>query len=120
MYAAEHSLRFVLVSDGWVLADALPLGATVTDEKWTYQKATTETTTSTAGNLEGWTQTGFDWQQTGSGTHVYANYPDGFDTGHPLYSAYAKGALEVTPKPITITADSDEKIYDGTELTKNS
>ncbi len=93
MYAAEHSLRFVLVSDGWVLADALPLGATVTDEKWTYQKATTETTTSTAGNLEGWTQTGFDWQQTGSGTHVYANYPDGFDTGHPLYSAYAKGAL---------------------------
>ncbi|MBQ6342201.1 MAG: DUF11 domain-containing protein [Anaerolineaceae bacterium] len=33
---------------------------------------------------------------------------------------YEKGALEVTKKPITITADSDEKIYDGSALTKNS
>ena len=33
---------------------------------------------------------------------------------------YANGTLEVAPKPITITADSDSKIYDGTALTKYS
>ncbi len=33
---------------------------------------------------------------------------------------YANGTLEVTQKPITITADSDTKIYDGSALTKDS
>ena len=33
---------------------------------------------------------------------------------------YKNGTLKVTPKPITITADSDSKVYDGKELTKNS
>ena len=33
---------------------------------------------------------------------------------------YANGTLEVTPKAVTITADSDNKVYDGTALTKNS
>lgn len=32
----------------------------------------------------------------------------------------AKGTLTVTKKTLTITADSDEKVYDGTPLTKNS
>ena len=30
------------------------------------------------------------------------------------------GALTVTPRPVTITADSGSKVYDGTALTKNS
>ena len=33
---------------------------------------------------------------------------------------YAKGTLEVTQKTLTITADSDSKVYDGSALTKNS
>ena len=33
---------------------------------------------------------------------------------------YANGSLEVTKKAVTITADSDTKVYDGTPLTKNS
>ena len=33
---------------------------------------------------------------------------------------YANGTLEVTAKAVTITADSDTKVYDGTALTKNS
>ena len=32
----------------------------------------------------------------------------------------ANGTLTITPKPLTITADSDTKVYDGTPLTKNS
>jgi hypothetical protein len=31
----------------------------------------------------------------------------------------ANGTLTITPKPLTITADSDTKVYDGTALTKN-
>ena len=33
---------------------------------------------------------------------------------------YNKGTLTVTQKPLTITADSDEKVYDTTPLTKDS
>ena len=33
---------------------------------------------------------------------------------------YAKGTLEVTKKPLTITADSAQKVYDTTPLTKDS
>ena len=33
---------------------------------------------------------------------------------------YANGTLEVTPKTLTITADSDEKVYDGSALTLDS
>ncbi len=33
---------------------------------------------------------------------------------------YANGTLTVTKKAVTITADSDTKVYDGTALTKNS
>ena len=33
---------------------------------------------------------------------------------------YVNGTLEVTPKALTITADSDTKVYDGTPLTKDS
>ena len=33
---------------------------------------------------------------------------------------YVNGTLEVTKKSVTITADSDSKVYDGTPLTKNS
>ncbi len=114
-HAAEHSIRHVLLSDGWVLADALPLGATVTDEQWTYQKATTETTTSTALSMDGWTQSGFTWQQTGSGTHTYAYFPEGFDTGHSLYSAYAKSALTnnetATTKRTVFTNEIKNYIY---------
>ncbi|MBR3240348.1 MAG: Cna B-type domain-containing protein [Oscillospiraceae bacterium] len=33
---------------------------------------------------------------------------------------YANGTLEVTQKAVTITADSDSKVYDGTALTKDS
>ena len=33
---------------------------------------------------------------------------------------YANGTLEVTPKAVTVTADSDTKVYDGSALTKNS
>lgn len=34
--------------------------------------------------------------------------------------SYVNGTLEVTPKAVTITADSDTKVYDGTALTKDS
>lgn len=78
------------VSD-WVLASSLPDGAEVTDQKWTY--TLTENTTSTSSSLSGWTQTGWKWKQTKSGTHYYSSFPGGFDTGNSLYSKYNKSAL---------------------------
>ena len=46
----------------------------------------------------------------GAGEDVTASYAIG----------YVNGILEVTAKAVTITADSADKVYDGTALTKNS
>lgn len=89
VYAEGKKIPYVLRSDDWVLAENVPVGATIVGEKWTY----TRTTTSTASSMAGWEQNGFTWQQTGTGTHQYASYPSGFDTSHALYSKYAKSAL---------------------------
>ncbi len=45
---------------------------------------------------------------------------DGEDVTASYDITYANGTLEVTKKAVTITADSDEKVYDGTALTKDS
>jgi hypothetical protein len=45
---------------------------------------------------------------------------DGEDVTASYAVTYANGALEVTQKAVTITADSDTKVYDATPLTKNS
>lgn len=65
---------------------------------------------------------------SGSGTNI-GNYPVTFtgvtigttkDTsGNYVVSETVNGTLTITPKPLTITADSDTKVYDGTALTKN-
>ena len=40
---------------------------------------------------------------------------------HHIYNVQREnGELQVTPMPLTVTADSDSKVYDGTALTKNS
>ena len=44
----------------------------------------------------------------------------GVDVTESYTIIYVKGTLEVTKRPITITADSDTKVYDGTALEKNS
>ncbi len=93
------------VSD-WVLASAIPEGAKVIDEKWKYTK--TETTISTATSLDGWTQTGSSWKQTGSGTHYYASYPSGFN-GSKNYSTSAISAYENTTTKRTVSSASTYK-----------
>ena len=45
---------------------------------------------------------------------------EGKDVTASYTITYVKGTLEVTKKPVTITADSDSKMYDGTPLTKDS
>lgn len=65
---------------------------------------------------------------SGSGTNI-GDYPVTFtgvtigttkDTsGNYVVSETVNGTLTITPKPLTITADSDTKVYDGTALTKN-
>ncbi|MBR4577265.1 MAG: MucBP domain-containing protein, partial [Clostridia bacterium] len=45
---------------------------------------------------------------------------NGADVTDSYDISYANGTLEVTKKTVKITADSDAKVYDATELTKNS
>ena len=66
---------------------------------------------------------------SGSGTNI-GEYPVTFtgvtigttkDTSRNyVVNETVNGTLTITPKPLTITADSDTKVYDGTALTKNS
>lgn len=94
-YCTERSIPFVALDSGiYILNNDLPIGAVVTDEKWTYKLSTTETTTSPETSLAGWTKTGnYSWEKTGSGTYKYASFPSGFDTGSSLYSQYNKSKL---------------------------
>ena len=91
--AVANGLDYVLLQSGWVRADEVPQGAQITDEKWTYTYTVTDTQTSTAASLPGYVLTGFEWQQTGTGTWKYASYPSGFDTTHELYSKYNRAPL---------------------------
>ena len=78
------------ISD-WVMASEAPSNAEITENKWTYDRI--ETTTSTESYKDGWEQTGFTWRTTGNGSHAYASYPSGFDANHALYGKYAKERL---------------------------
>lgn len=73
---------------GWVLESQVPGGAQIVDQKWTYTR--TQTKESTESSLSGWTQTGSYWSETGSGSCNYASFPGGFDTGHWIYTSFAK------------------------------
>ncbi len=87
----DQTLRARWRTADWVSASEVPVGATVENERWIY--TLTERTTSTATSIDGWTQDSWEWQQTGSGTHIYTGYPSGFDTNHYVYSWYNKSAL---------------------------
>ena len=113
-YAENNSLHCVILNRGWVSVSNLPLGASVVDEKWTYNHTTIETTTSTESSMDGWEQTGFSWQFIRSGIHVYANYPYGFSQSHSLYSKYDRSQLPTTTvsgNTMRVASSSDRQSF---------
>ncbi len=74
----------------WVLASNVPSGARIENHKWSYTKTTYAESTSSS--MDGFSRTGSYWNQTGSGSTNYASFPNGFDTGHWIYSSFAKSA----------------------------
>lgn len=111
-FAAEKGLDYVILQSDWVLASEMPQGARITDEKWTYTLTVTKTKTSTATSMAGYKQTGFKWQKTGTGTWVYAGYPEGFDTNHELYSKYQHAPLKSS---VPTDADTTKRTVADTE-----
>lgn len=108
-YAQQEGFAFRPITDAWVLADQVPTGAHITDEKWTYTMTATETVTSTSPTMDGWTLAGTDWRQTKTATRQYATFPAGFDTNSSLYAAYEKNALpaeETASFKRTVASDS--------------
>ncbi len=79
------------VSD-WVKASEVPSDAQVIDQKWSYTLTTNTESQETA--LEGYTQIGSYWVQSGTGTKKYStDFPSGFDKGHSIYTSFAKSAV---------------------------
>lgn len=88
---------------------------------------TEKTVTGFTSSLDGLTFEGVT--ASGSGTNI-GEYDVTFtgvtigttkDTsGNYVVTETINGTLTITPKPLTITADSDTKVYDGTPLTKDS
>ncbi len=83
-YAIAKKIPFVALSDGWVQESKVPLGATITEEKWTY----TQVAESFESVMMGWEQTGTDWKATDSGVSKFVVFPAGFDAGNALYTKY--------------------------------
>ena len=78
--------------------------------KTQYRYADLETITSSEVTLEGYTQTGTAWAETGdSGTVQYVReWPAGFDTDHDLYSTYSNTPISASETETTKTViDSD-------------
>ena len=73
---------------GWVKASEVPSGAQIVSRKWAYTE--TVTTESRETSLDGYTQTGSYWVESGHGSTNYASFPGGFDTGHSIYTSFAK------------------------------
>lgn len=78
-------------TSGWTKIENIPLGATVTERKWTYSVA--DTFESTDSSVAGATKTSERWAQSGSGSREYANFPSGFDTSHSIYGSYDKAPV---------------------------
>ena len=74
----------------WAESSAVPNGAQTVGEKWMY--TLTETKESTENSMSGWEQTGSYWNQTGTGSTIYASFPSGFSTSNSYYKNYAKAA----------------------------
>ena len=72
----------------WVHESQVPAGAQVVEEKWSYYQAFYTESTNSA--LDGWNQIGSYWQKTNEGSTNYASFPNGFDTGHWIYTSFAK------------------------------
>lgn len=73
----------------WVLASEAPSDAQIVNQKWTYTQTTK--TESTEVSLDGYTQIGSYWVQSGSGSMNYSTaFPGGFDTGHWIYTSFGK------------------------------
>ena len=99
-YATAKNIPFIplISSSGWVRYSDVPVGATITEEKWTY----TETTYSTNSSMSGWSPSGSDWQVSDSGVSKFVNFPSGFNTGHALYTKYNPANRKTASETSTI------------------
>ena len=75
------------VSD-WVLASEAPEESEIVSTKWSYSQTTN--TDSQEPTLEGYTLTGSDWVQSGSGSQNWASFPKGYNSNDSYYKNYAK------------------------------
>ncbi len=80
----------VTVSD-WVLESSVPSGAEITARKWVYTKTSYADSYDTS--LSGYSLLSSEWTPSGSGSMNYASFPSGFDTGHSIYTSFAKSSV---------------------------
>lgn len=83
----------------WVLESQMPSDAQMVNQKWSYTKTTNTESTNTS--LDGYTQTGSYWVQSGSGSKNYATFPSGFDTSHSIYTSFAKSVPYTDSETVT-------------------
>ena len=80
------------------------MDASLFKTKTQYRYADKETTTSYSTALDGWTQAGSQWIQSGTKTVNYVkSWPAGFLTSNSLYSTYNKSSSKVSASETTTT-----------------
>lgn len=89
----------------WVKASEVPEGAQIENQKWSYTLTTN--TESRETSLDGYTQVGSYWVESGKGSKNYSPYfPSTFNTSHWIYTSFAKQAMsgyetETTKRVVT-------------------
>ncbi len=100
-YAGEYSDWSTEYPDG--------IDEALIESRTEYRYRDYETTTSYETSMEGWTQIGSSWVQSGSGTINYVSgWPSGYDRSHSTYTTYNK-----TPKTASET-ETDKVVINST------
>ncbi|MDR1464458.1 MAG: PASTA domain-containing protein [Oscillospiraceae bacterium] len=82
---------------GWVSAGSVPSGAQVVNRKWTYTQSSTGYKDSYNQTESGWTLTGSEWQQTGTGTVKWLDSNCYSPNGpYTAYGPYRLGAINLS------------------------
>ena len=116
---------YIVYGSGNLLISKAPVTVTANNQTKEYGDTEDPELTFTASGLlgsdtEANSFTGALTREPGDAFGTYAISQGTLDSDNYTITSFTGATLTITPKAITITADSGEKVYDGTALTKSS
>lgn len=115
--AADKAMVLMIIAripvETWQLDDGTYPAESIKKEYWEYDVISTKTSASST--MSGWKLISSEWKQNGTGKHVYAAFPSGFNQSDARFDSIAKSAGKntesKTKKRVYSAATVSEYIY---------